>query len=58
MPDDKTGARHVSWPLKDLVPEVVAIWTNVPFCPFTEDGTCVGGCLDAQHRACINGEDD
>jgi hypothetical protein len=44
--------------LRDVPPEAVAILTNVPFSPFTEDGECIGGCPDSKHRACINGEDE
>jgi hypothetical protein len=52
------NARAISILVKGASPEVVALLTNVPFCPFTEDGECIGGCPDAQHRACINGEDE
>lgn len=28
------------------------------FCPFTDDGVCIGGCPSNRERACIDGEDD
>lgn len=28
------------------------------FCPFTDDGVCIGGCLLNRERSCVNGDDD
>jgi hypothetical protein len=28
------------------------------FCPFTDDGKCVGQCPSQRERSCVNGEEE